>query len=66
MKKSLFPRLLRLIRPPSTSVILARRELEELESEKRRETTLAASEDVLEAMGDDALKENARGKTRRI
>lgn len=44
--------------------ILARRVLEELESEKRWESAFAASEDVLEAMADEALAKHARGKTK--
>ena len=44
--------------------ILARRVLEELESEKSWEAAFAASEDVLEAMADDALAEHDRGQTR--
>jgi hypothetical protein len=44
--------------------ILARRVLEELESEKRWEAAFAASEDALEAMADEALAEHAQGKTR--
>jgi len=46
--------------------ILARRVLEELESEKRWEAAFAASEDALEAMADEALAEHAQGKTRRM
>jgi len=46
--------------------ILARRILEELESEKRWEAAFAASEDILETMADEALGELARGKTRRM
>jgi len=46
--------------------ILARRLLQELESEKRWENALSASEDVLEAMADEALAEHARGKTSRL
>jgi hypothetical protein len=46
-------------------LILARRELEGLESGKRWEAGFSASEDVLEAMADEALEEHALGKTRR-
>lgn len=46
--------------------ILARRVLEELQSEKRWEAAFAASEDALEAMADEALAEHAQGKTRRM
>jgi len=52
--------------PETEQDILARRILEELESEKRWEIAFATSEDVLEAMGDDALDEHAREKPRRM
>ena len=45
---------------------LARRILEELESERRWETAFATSEDVVEAMADEALAGTLQGKTRRM
>ena len=52
--------------PETEQDILARRILEELESERRWEAAFATSEDVLEATADEALAEHARGKTRRM
>jgi len=46
--------------------ILARRVLQELESEKQWENAFAASEDVLETMADDALMQHTQGKTSRL
>jgi len=52
--------------PPEEQDVLAAWILEELASERRWETLLANSEDVLAQLADEALTEHREGRTRTL
>ena len=49
--------------PPQEQDIIAIQMLEEMDSEKQWQSQLGSSQDVLEALADEALKEHRAGKT---
>lgn len=49
--------------PPQEQDIIAIQVLEEMDSEKQWQSQLGSSQDVLEALADEALKEHRAGKT---
>ena len=49
--------------PPQEQDIIAIQMLEEMDSEKQWQPQLGSSQDVLEALADEALKEHRAGKT---